>query len=765
MKKLSIVFLFILCLVSVLGLAQIPEKINYQAVIRNSSGELLENQNVSIQLSILDATDDGDELYQEIHTVQTNSYGQVKLIIGEGTDQEGSMSSINWANNDKYLKINIDLSGGINYEPFGTFQLLSVPYAFSSEYADSSGKSNEATSANTANFATTATYADNASNAENALKSDTAYVAKKLDEDVLYFTNSDTLFAVKDRNGNIVFAVFPDGVRITIDEQIKGNIGGFAVSGRGTGKGSNDFLTVTPDSTRVYVNEGIKGVGGFAISGRGTGKIGSNDYLMVTKDSTRVYVDNSVKGSAGGFAVAGRNRTQGTQEPILVLNADSTRIFTKDSLGGFGVRDTKNGGNSSYMQLTPENYFIGHESGIHTTGTYNNFFGYQSGYTNTTGSNNVFMGYQSGYGMDIGTNNIILGYQAGKLSTEGNNNAIIGAYAGYENNGDYNVFIGFESGYSNVSGADARYSNYNTFIGYQTGKSNTTGWHNLCIGYQAGLDNQTATNQFFIGDNSGENLTAGYGNTYVGHLTGRFSNDCSENTILGYQAGYWNETGSNNVYIGYAAGIKALGSNNVIIGRRAGMSNQNGSGNVFIGAAAGYSYLGSNKLFIDNSSTSNPLIWGDFENDRLVINGDSTENVSGYNFYVNGDAGGYSAWNSLSDSRLKSNINIISGALEKVMMLNGIYYTWKNELSNSNREIGFIAQDVEKILPEVVHSEGEYYSMQYAPITAVLVEAMKEQQVLISNQINEIKNLKDENEKLKSDINIILKRLEDLEMK
>jgi len=153
-------------------------------------------------------------------------------------------------------------------------------------------------------------YAKKTANAENAIfadYTDTANVAKKLDADVLYFTDSDTLFAVKDRTGNIVFAVFTDGVKVYVDESLKGNVGGFAVSGRGTGKGNVDYLTVTPDSTRIYVNEGIKGnVGGFAVSGRGTGK-GASDYLMVTKDSTRIYIEQSaVKGSIGGFAVSGR---------------------------------------------------------------------------------------------------------------------------------------------------------------------------------------------------------------------------------------------------------------------------------------------------------------------------------------------------------------------------------------------------------------------------------------------------------------------------
>ena len=632
-------------------------------------------------------------------------------MIGDGSVETGNFDEINWGENSKYLEIEVDEGNG--YVNVGTVQLLSVPYSIYSHISDSSGIAEMSYNSNYANE---------------------AYTANVLGSSSVYSTTSDTLFVVKDHDGNVVFAVFPDGAEIIVNETAKGKVGGFAVSGRSPAKADMNILRVTTDSTRIYVNDTVsaKGkVGGFAVSGRSPAKSVGNELLYITADSTRIYVnESSSKGKVGGFAVSGRSPAKGTVQPMFIATTDSTRIFTQDSIKGFGVRDFKNGNLSSYMQLSPLNYFIGHESGLKTTGKYNNFFGYQSGFSNTTGSNNVFMGYQSGYGMETGLNNIILVHQAGKLSTEGNYNAIIGAYAGYENNGDYNVFIGYQSGYSNVSGADSRYSNYNTFIGYQTGKSNTTGWHNLIIGYQAGLNNQTATNQFFIGDNSGENLTAGYANTFLGHLTGRFSTDCQNNTFLGYQSGYWNETGDNNVYIGNISGWKVLGSNNTFVGTSTGGNNVNGSGNVFIGYAAGYNELGSDKLYIDNSSTSSPLIYGDFTNgsERVQINGD---------LHATGD--------------------ITSGGTTVVPD-----YVFENNYELETIEDHANSMWTNKHLPALksaaqIQSEGKFNLNERRE---QMLEELEKAHIYIEQLNNEIKLIKSENEVLKQKVHEILELLE-----
>jgi hypothetical protein len=96
-------------------------------------------------------------------------------------------------------------------------------------------------------------------------------------------------------------------------------------------------------------------------------------------------------------------------------------------------------------------------------------------------------------------------------------------------------------------------------------------------------------------------------------------------------------------------------------------------------------------------------------------------------FFVNGDAGGTTAWYNDSDSRLKKNIVSIDNALEKVNKLRGVEFEWKDPYNHvEGRQIGFIGQETVKAVPEVVDVKDGRYSMQYAPLTALLVEAVKE---------------------------------------
>jgi hypothetical protein len=113
--------------------------------------------------------------------------------------------------------------------------------------------------------------------------------------------------------------------------------------------------------------------------------------------------------------------------------------------------------------------------------------------------------------------------------------------------------------------------------------------------------------------------TTGKFNSYFGYNAGKNTTG-QQNTFVGHRAGYTNKTGNYNTYVGVNSGYYCTGSKNTMIGRYAGF-NSKGSANVLIGYYAGYSESTSNKLYIDNSSTTSPLIWGDFANDILKING------------------------------------------------------------------------------------------------------------------------------------------------
>ncbi|MCG6190377.1 autotransporter outer membrane beta-barrel domain-containing protein [Maribellus maritimus] len=129
MKKFT--FFFFLILISVCTVfAQVPSAFNYQAVVRNSSGELVSNQNVSFRISILEDSESGITVYSETHSATTNNFGLVSLKVGQGTSETGTFSPDSWGAIPHFIKIELDAEGGNTYTHMGTSQLLSVPYAF-----------------------------------------------------------------------------------------------------------------------------------------------------------------------------------------------------------------------------------------------------------------------------------------------------------------------------------------------------------------------------------------------------------------------------------------------------------------------------------------------------------------------------------------------------------------------------------------------------------------------------------------------------------
>ncbi len=442
----------------------------------------------------------------------------------------------------------------------------------------------------------------------------------------------DPIFEVKNKDGKVVFGVYQGGVRIYVEDApiVKGAKGGFAVGG------------LTNQS-----------------------KAAPYEYFRITPDSARINVKEvpSVKGAKGGFAVG-------------------------------GLTNQSKGGPNSYMQLTPYNYFIGHLSGIKTTGLYNSFIGYNTGMANTTGSNNVFLGYQTGYTNIGGFDNVFIGKEAGKLNTSGSENTFIGNKAGNANTlGGYNTFVGSDAGISNtlgdrntfignkaglyntegdnnvfigyVAGVQNTLGYNNAFIGYATGNSNTTGHDNAFLGTFAGWKNTTGIYNTFIGNEAGEYNTIGDYNVFIGHQSGN-TDTASFNTFIGYKTGFNNLSGRYNVYLGYESGwYSGYGttsdpSNNTFIGYQTGKYNQTGQFNTYIGYQAGYSQAtspwgsGNNNVYLGyksgfgNTSGYDNIFLGSIAgqlntsgHDNVFLgNTAGNGNLTGYyNVYIGSDAG------------------------------------------------------------------------------------------------------------------------------
>ncbi|PQJ76298.1 DUF1566 domain-containing protein [Polaribacter glomeratus] len=133
MKK---IFLISMLAISAICFSQTPEKMSYQAIVRNADGNLVSNQSVGIQISILKGTLSGAAIYVESHSVTTNVNGLVTIEIGFGGKVTGDFSTIEWGADKYFIKTETDPTGATNYTISGTSQLLSVPYALHAKAAD-----------------------------------------------------------------------------------------------------------------------------------------------------------------------------------------------------------------------------------------------------------------------------------------------------------------------------------------------------------------------------------------------------------------------------------------------------------------------------------------------------------------------------------------------------------------------------------------------------------------------------------------------------
>jgi len=315
----------------------------------------------------------------------------------------------------------------------------------------------------------------------------------------------------------------------------------------------------------------------------------------------------------------------------------------------------------------------------------------------------------------------------------------------------------------------------NTFIGSNAGEDHSSGLYNTYVGNRAGANSTTTHYNSNFGYNSGGlNFAGGY-NSLFGASANYYNTHGSNNVCFGYQSNYRNQTGSNNTIIGYQAGRSTL--------------NYSASGNVFLGYQAGYNETSSNRLYIDNSSTADPLIYAEFDNNELEINGDLTIDVpagssesraeikfnhentnyytidfdssndnfeirdgtvklmvfNGFNigikrtpttndFEVNGTASKSSAgdWLANSDARLKKNIKPLNSSLvlSQLLKLQGITYEWNDHRKDQNRpegpQYGFTAQNIQKVFPDLVSEDNDgYLQTAYGTYDAMYIEAIR----------------------------------------
>jgi hypothetical protein len=126
MKNKNLLLIIALFFSSLMMSGQVPQRIDFQAMARDGSGNPLMNQDISVRLSVMEGS---STVYSEVHAVTTDDYGLFTLAIGEGTPISGDFTAIDWSTGNQKVKVEIDPNGGSSFVYMGTSNLASVPYA------------------------------------------------------------------------------------------------------------------------------------------------------------------------------------------------------------------------------------------------------------------------------------------------------------------------------------------------------------------------------------------------------------------------------------------------------------------------------------------------------------------------------------------------------------------------------------------------------------------------------------------------------------
>jgi hypothetical protein len=306
--------------------------------------------------------------------------------------------------------------------------------------------------------------------------------------------------------------------------------------------------------------------------------------------------------------------------------------------------------------------------------------------------------------------------------------------------GDINTAIGYEALKSNTTGTD------NTATGAYSLRNNTIGTYNCAVGLLSLGSNISGNTNTAIGTSALGLNVDGDGNSSIGINSLHSNSSGNTNSAVGVETLYNNSTGYNNSALGsYALGTNTTGNNNTAIGTFA---------NVSTGTLTNATAIGANALV----SISNAVVLGNNANVGIGTDAPSQKlHVIGNGLFT-GTVTASCGVLSCSDRRYKQHIKPLLNSLDKVCRLDGVTYTWrKDEFPDMHftdaLQIGIIAQDLEKEYPELVATDKyDYKTVDYAKITPILIEAIKELNVKLENAILENKQLKKQVEKINAHI-------------
>jgi hypothetical protein len=738
--------------------SQVPQGFNYQAIARDVSGNPIISTSLPVTITIQSDSLGGIIFWKELHSsVVTNGFGLFTLILGSGARQTAStvasFSDINWTVNPKFIMTEVFYQGTL--KNMGSSRLWTVPYSMVA--------------------------------GELGGTLDKLQVAGKTT------SLEEALFEVKNINGQTVFAVYNEGVRAYVDNGLaKGSKGGFAIGGFDQIKAEGQkYFFINSDSIRMYIDDNPlkKSKGGFAIGGFDQVKSGNTNFLNVATDASgiinpsqnrvlwypiknsflagRVLIEHPDSVGLNSFATGFESKAKGQYSQAMGYAAKARGDFST-AIGFNSVAK----GESSYSfgsnaQAIGKGSFAFGSVGLDSTRLNS------TGQTSATGEYAYAMGFGSkaigngSFAVGVinsaeGVFSLATGY--GTVS-KGPFSTTMGGGTLTETGGWFSSATGFltkAGAWSSTAFGDKTYASGHT--------SFATGFTTIASGQLSATFGDQSKASGYASFAMGYNTTA---QSYASLVLGRYN--LISGTTNAWYAGEpifvigngTSTTARSNAMTVYKNGNADFGGNGYFGGNVNVMGYGNFGGNGYFGGNCYFSGFGNYNSYINLNLTSTGraiyvnndealwyngtcFSWGyggiyNFIAKKVAIGADV--NSPTYMLYVTGSTYSSNGYASGSDLRWKKNLQPLENKINGLMQLNGYKFNWrKDEFPEMNfdseTQIGLIAQDVEKVFPELVRTDNNgFKAVSYEKLSVILLEGMKEQQKQIESLNEKISRL------------------------
>ena len=669
MKKLLFYLCFLLTTATLM--AQAPQRISYQSIIRDANNVVVASSAVRVKISLLRGTSTGPAVYVETHPITTNANGLVSLNIGEGTAITGSFAGIDWSNGPYLIQTATDPTGGTDYSIIGTAPLNSVPYALFSANGTPGPKGDTgamgAAGTNGTNGLEGTAGVQGPTGIQGAIGPQGPAGANGLSvssADFVDLTTNQIVAGEKTFSSDLTVNGVKVGLgpnAISSNTVLGNNTFSANVSGSDNtvmGKSALRSNTTGSYNTATGVNVLYSNTTGNFNTASGRDALFANltgnyntasGYASLAGNTGGQF--NTATGESALFAntvgnyntatglYSLRNNVTGSNNTALGYNADvaSGALNNATAIGNGAIVTTSNtiqlgaDGTNGITAVTNVK-----TSGTLTAGavTYPNTHGGANQVLTTTGTGTLTWATPSGgvpytgaaQGVDLGAYDLkVNGLNMGKGGGSINNNTAFGnSSLGINSTGSVNTAAGFESLKSNTSGeANTAFGAYalrenqngarNTAVGSQALQLTNGAYDNTAIGALSAVSNTTGNNNVAIGSKSLQSNTAGRDNIAVG-FEALYLNQANGNTASGYQSMRQNIGGGRNTALGYTALYSnTTASFNVAVGAQALGGTTTGERNVAIGAGA----------LDENRTGSYNTVLGGFAG-RYIANGSSS---------------------------------------------------------------------------------------------------------------------------------------------